>query len=189
MGTSSRGSSASRSRSPRETTGNLTQNIPEMFRTQASNMAPTRGPSQASGLTHSSTPRSSQDTEGIVLMPQQQPSLHDLRSISADIKDTLTAALTTAISDLRVDIQSIAGRVQEIEKTTATHSSVLRRSCQVVDSHTMQLRDLNRHVEDLDNRGRRHNLSLRGLPESIDAEHLQSEVTTLFNNLLSRPPR
>lgn len=52
----------------------------------------------------------------------------------------------------------------------------------------MQLREIQRHVEDLDNRGRRHNLRIRGMPEAITAEHLSLAITSLFNDLLNRPP-
>lgn len=95
--------------------------------------------------------------------------------------------LSAAIADLRLDIRAIANRVQDVEKVSAQHGTVLRRVTQKVDTHTLQLRDLQRHVEDLDNRGIRHNLHVRGLPESVDSEQLVATVTGLFNNLLDRP--
>lgn len=51
----------------------------------------------------------------------------------------------------------------------------------------MQLRDLQRNVEDLDNRGRRHNLRVRGIPESVEQDGILSVVTGLFNHVLDRP--
>lgn len=57
---------------------------------------------------------------------------------------------------------------------------------QVTDTHTLQLRDFNRHMEGLDNYSRCHNLRVWGLPETIDAD--QSTVLGLFNGLLDRPP-
>lgn len=41
-------------------------------------------------------------------------------------------------------------------------------------------------MKDLDNRGRRHNLRVRGLPESMDAEQLTATVTGIFNDLMGR---
>ncbi|XP_077310065.1 alpha-2-macroglobulin-like protein 1 [Lithobates pipiens] len=114
---------------------------------------------------------------------------NNLRSVATDIKETLTAALTAAISDLRVDIQAISGRVQEVENVMATHSTVIRRSCQAIDTHTLQLRDLNRHIEDLDNHGRHHNLRIRGLPETIDAQRCSPNGNLFFINFgLLVPP-
>lgn len=193
MGTASRTSSASRSRSPRDLNGGIPQNHPELFRSQAGTMA-TAFTSQNTQhqLTGSndgavSSPHSENNEGGIVLSPHsdtvQQPSLNDLRSVAADIKNTLTAAIT----DLRIDIQAITGRVMAVEKITASHSTELRKNHLLIDTHTRQLRDMNRHLEDLDNRSRRHNLRLRGLTESVDTEHLQSEVIGIFNNVLNRP--
>lgn len=117
----------------------------------------------------------------------QPPSLNinDLRAIAADIKDTLSAA----IAELRMDIHTLNDRVLEVEKTTAKHAMVLRKATHRIDTHTLQLRETQRRIEDLDNRGRRHNLRIRGLPESIEADNLTSAVTEMFNNLLDRPPQ
>lgn len=126
MGTSSRGPSATRSRSPREFSSRIIQNIPEIFRTQRTNMA-----------APAPTPSTTRSPEGITLTPteqpstpadnnpalNQQPSLNDLRAVAADIKDTLFATIT----DLRHEIQAIAGRVQRIESTTAQHNTAIRK--------------------------------------------------------------
>lgn len=76
--------------------------------------------------------------------------------MAVDIKHTLTAAIT----ELRIDIQAITGRVSAVEKTTAIHSTALHRNHLIIDTHTWQLRAMNHHLEDLDNRGRRNNLPL-----------------------------
>lgn len=49
------------------------------------------------------------------------------------------------------------------------------------NSHTF---DLHRQVEDLDNRGRRHNVRVRGVPEGIDTPALLQAICSIFNNLL-----
>lgn len=186
MGTSSRGTSQSRSRSPRETAGRTSQTIPEIFRTQRSNMA-SSPPASAS----------SRNQDGIVLTPTEhshppqesslpahrQPSLQDLQAVAADIKDTLFSA----ISDLRHELQAITGRIQRVEDKTAQQQTAVKIIHHTVDRHTMQLRDLQRHVEDLDNRGRRHNLRVRGIPEAVEQDRIIPVVTGLFNHLLDRP--
>lgn len=55
----------------------------------------------------------------IILIPHQQPSMNDLRSMAADIKDSLMAAIT----DPRIHFQAIMGRVQAVKKTAALHSN------------------------------------------------------------------
>lgn len=48
--------------------------------------------------------------------------------------------------------------------------------------------DMHRHMEDLDNRGRRRNLRVRGIPETVEGPQLQAAVWGIFNTLLGRPP-
>ena len=53
--------------------------------------------------------------------------------------------------------------------------------------HRLMLRDMQRHLEDLDNRGRRNNIRVRGLPEADEAEDLQKTLQTMFNDLTGAP--
>lgn len=192
MGTASRTLSASRSRSPRGQTDGNGQNIPEMFRAQRGNMAPSRHrPPQTSEETKLSSsllpPLSDPAATDTVSAPapaQPYLSIHDLRSIATDIKATLSAAIV----DLRIDIHSLSDRIHEVEQVTMKHDQVLRKATRKIDTHTIQLREIQWHVEDLDNRGRRHNLRIRGMPEMVTSEHLSPAVTSLFNDLLNRPP-
>lgn len=71
---------------------------------------------------------------------------------------------------------------------TASQNGTIRKAQLMIDTHSLQLCDFNRHMEDLENRGRRHNLKLRGLPEMIDSNHLKDTVVGLFNDLLNRTP-
>lgn len=116
--------------------------------------------------------------------PLQVPSLNDLHSVAAVIKNTLSAA----IADLKIDIRSVTARVTEIEKTTEQQSAALRHVNRKVDTNTMYFGDLHCQIEDLENRSRRHNLRVRGLPESVDYEWLSPVILGIFNDLLGRPP-
>lgn len=174
MGTASRHSSASRSRSPRQNTGMHGQNIPEMFRSSRGNMAPARqGSSQgqvqlspqapadivltAPTLGHSSPPTTGHENSGTTLLPQL--SIMDLKAVATDIKDTLSAA----IAELRLDLRSLSERVTRKEQAVEDHDLVLQRSTTKIDDHTLQLREFNRQLEDLDNRGCRRNMRVRGI--------------------------
>lgn len=59
---------------------------------------------------------------------------------------------------------------------------------QTVSAHSQHLMDMHRHMEDLNNRGRRRNLSIRGILESVEGPQLQAVVWAIFNTLLGRPP-
>lgn len=73
-----------------------------------------------------------------------------------------------------------------VERVTPQQGTAIHRVNHRVDTHAIQLRDLQWHVEDLD-RGRRHNLCVRVLPESLDIDQLYPMVVGIFNNLLDRP--
>lgn len=115
--------------------------------------------------------------------PLPQLNIQDLRMIATDIKDTLSAA----ISELRIDIRALSDRVQAAELMADRQDLQLHKTTRHVDTHTLQLREMQRHLEDLDNRGRRHNLRVRGMPESIEGDQITHATTSLFNGLLRRP--
>lgn len=109
---SSRGSFATQSHSIHVSSGRISQNIPEARQHGGITglFLPIRPNRYGSNYCTLISPRAE-----LTLSPQQQPSLSDLCTIAADNKDTLMAA----ISDLCLNIQAIAGRVQEMEKVTA----------------------------------------------------------------------
>lgn len=115
---------------------------------------------------------------------QHNLSLDDLHSVAADIKTTLTAVIT----ELSMEIRAVTARVQEVELHTAQQGAALRHVNYKVNANTLHLRELNRQVEELENRSRRHNVRVRGLPESVETDQLTPMITGIFNNLLGRPP-
>lgn len=135
---------------------------------------------QASGISSVITDLEPKETP---VHTQLHLSLQDLHSVAADIKNTLSAA----IADLCIDICSITARVQIIENSTAQQEKSIHKITNKMNIQMLQLRDHHRHLEDLENRGRRHNLRIRGLTESIDSDQLSTSVTKLFNYLLDRP--
>lgn len=189
MGTNSRSNSATRSRSLKDSIEQLNPSFPETFGSQSGNMA-TASLGAASPHIKAGPDTSQQSFPSPPLYPTQQTqqmpllTINDLKAVATDIKETFSAAIT----ELRRDIHTINGRILSVEKMAAQHDTALKHTNFSIDAHTLQLRDLNRHLEDLDNRGRRHNLRIRGLPETIDRDQLENSVINLFNNLLDRPP-
>lgn len=51
-------------------------------------------------------------------------------------------------------------------------------------THSAHLIEMNRQLEDLDNRGRRHNIRVRGIPESVEPGNIVSALQYVFNELL-----
>lgn len=110
--------------------------------------------------------------------------MDDLRSVATVIKDSFAAAFT----DLRREIQSMHMRIDDLETTTTRHDAALQQIQHSSQIYNSQLRDLHRHMEDLDNRGRRYNVRVRGIPESIEQNHIIQATIQIFNDLLGRPP-
>lgn len=88
------------------------------------------------------------------------------------------------MADFRFDIQSVATQLQGVEAATSRQETQIQ---QVSDSHSFQLREMHRHLEELNNRGRKHNIRLRGLSKSIEPGNLHQCVQSIFNTLLDRP--
>lgn len=57
----------------------------------------------------------------------------------------------------------------------------------ITTTHSQHMIDMNRQIEDLDNRRRRHNIRVRGIPESITPEQIRPALSSIFNGLLDRP--
>lgn len=84
--------------------------------------------------------------------------------------------LSATISDLRLDIQGVASHQDEEEDVTACHYAALQDAKHISDMHAQLLCELQRHLENLDNRGRHHTLCVRILPEAVKPSQLTKAV-------------
>lgn len=190
MGKPNRSTSAPRStkEAEKQSGTQLSNNIPDIFRTKAATL---HEETQASQTSKASSPASlsssviaSADIHGATsAIPSLLDLQRDLQRVALDIKHTLT----TAISDLKTDIQSMHNRLSEVEESSQMQAAAIRQVQKAHDLHLPHIFDLHRQVEDLDNRGRRHNIRVRGVPEGIDPSALTQTVCTIFNELLERP--
>lgn len=73
------------------------------------------------------------------------------------------------------------------ERAGKRKDRALLRLDDITSAHSQHLIDTNRQLEDLDNRGRRHNIRVRSIPETILAEQIRPTLTSIFNGLLDRP--
>ncbi|CAH2307369.1 Hypothetical predicted protein [Pelobates cultripes] len=92
------------------------------------------------------------------------------------------------ISELGTGPNSLDAHVQQLESTTDTHSTQITCSMQQFSMLNTKLISLRRYMEDLDNRGRRNNIRIRGLLEfNTGIENLPQILTGLFNSFLNCP--
>lgn len=104
-------------------------------------------------------------------------SLSDLQVVIMDITSTLSAA----ISDLKVEVQSIAVRMGSVEQASARQAETIKQVQRTSDMHLSHIIELHRHM---DHHGRHHNIS--GLPEPTDQSLLEHMASAILNELLHR---
>lgn len=151
--------SSSASRTAVESGTQLSRNFPELFlsQRQAAHAA-----SQAQTPSSPNVTAGSHSAEAMLTdsgaSQEQLPSLLDLEKFALDIKNTVTAT----IADLKTDIQVVTHRIDNVEQTTQTHVAAIRQVQTAYDTQLSQIFKIHRQVEHLDNRGRRHNIRVRG---------------------------
>lgn len=164
----------------------LSWNIPAMSCTQHMDL---QSPSQAldrsmgGSATIADVPGASR-VDVQASQPLPLPSLADRQRVALDIKNTLSAAN----SDLKINLKGVATHLDHLESVTVSHGAAIQQVQQDTSPHAQYLIDVHQHMEDLDNRGRRRNLRVRGIPESVEGPQLQSAVWAVFNTSLGRPP-
>lgn len=175
MGKNSGNQHQSRSRSPRNPPAQFTQNIPELSRPQVRDTPISSQAVMQDTLSITSSPQGAAllSSPEVFSLNDQPVNLGALRTIASDIKDTLAAA----IADLKLNIQSMGIRMDKMEELTERHEADIQFQKRANVTLNTQLQDMQRHMEDLDNRGCRHNLL-----------SLTQTTRALFNDLLGRPP-
>ncbi|XP_066439048.1 uncharacterized protein [Eleutherodactylus coqui] len=92
-----------------------------------------------------------------------------------------------ALSSLQTEVHQLGHRVNELEETQEETHSTLTAHDQAIKAQAAQITDIMSHLEDLENRHRRNNLRIRGLPEDIGNDQLEAWAQNFFSSLLQRP--
>ncbi|CAH2285594.1 Hypothetical predicted protein [Pelobates cultripes] len=95
----------------------------------------------------------------------------------------LRGALREELAGLRTDLTALEGRVEEVEATAQDCAQQRQATEMAVTRQGNLLLTIRRQVEDLENRSRRSNIRVRGLPET-DASPLTSTLEALFQHIL-----
>lgn len=77
--------------------------------------------------------------------------LTNLQTVASDKKVAMSAALVTAITELKADIHSIAGQMGMMEQAVSRQSDVIRQVQRTSDSNLCYILEIHRHLEDIDN--------------------------------------
>lgn len=112
--------------------------------------------------------------------PDHSLTLTAMMKIAVDIKSTFWSAIT----ELKADILSLCEKLEGVENAGVNRDKAITRLERVTDSHSAHLIEMNRQLENLDNRGRRHNIRVRGIPKSVEQGNIPSALQYIFNELL-----
>lgn len=99
--------------------------------------------------------------------------------IAADIKSTFSPAITDLKSNLLALNEKMA-----VAETVGNKAICRLERVSVTQNH--HFIEMNRHSEDLDNRGRRNNIHVRGIPETVEPAQIITALQQVFNSLLER---
>lgn len=111
---------------------------------------------------------------------RQLPTRDDFKALKADMKETFKSELVTVCQE----VKAIADRVELMEEAhddTRRYTSQLYKYA-LVQAQTIQ--ETHRYLEDLDNRGRRNNIRVRGVPAMEESEDVSLLLESIFNDFL-----
>ncbi|CAH2306103.1 Hypothetical predicted protein [Pelobates cultripes] len=103
----------------------------------------------------------------------------DLLVHTTSIQDALRAE----IAGIRSEVTAHTGRIQDLEHSQETQATRLQATDTALARQGEMLLHMRRTIEDLDNRGRRCNIRVRGVPES-DGETIENTLNNLFDMIL-----
>ena len=109
-------------------------------------------------------------------MPSTKQDMAELmRYLECTIKGELNAT--------RADIKDVLTRVEESEAQIGEHQKVILKLQERADRNWIEMRNLRYKLEDQENRSRRNNLRVRGLPESVENKDLEDVIREIFNKI------
>ncbi|OCT72246.1 hypothetical protein XELAEV_18035216mg [Xenopus laevis] len=112
------------------------------------------------------------------------PTKDDLRAMAKTLRESQKADLAEIKAELRSIGEAYSKMDDRLGKAEQAHNHLVHRS----NDHHRFIYLLRKHMEDLDNRGRRNNLRIRGIPDSVAAADLGDTVRAIFNSILGRDP-
>uniref|UniRef100_A0A8C5WJQ2 Uncharacterized protein n=1 Tax=Leptobrachium leishanense TaxID=445787 RepID=A0A8C5WJQ2_9ANUR len=100
------------------------------------------------------------------------------------LSDKLTSRLDSVAADIKKEIREIGDRTDKLEEKMAEQAGAHNAMAERVDDLEEQLRGALLKVADMEDRSRRHNLKIRGVPEAVTTQALSQYVTEIFQHLL-----
>ncbi|CAJ0961168.1 unnamed protein product [Ranitomeya imitator] len=103
-------------------------------------------------------------------------------ALTKSLQETFRAELSAAMQGIASQLQDIMQRTNNLEEKMEIITDALEEDHETIKNHIDRINELELRCEDYENRSRRSNLRIRGLPEHIVA--LKETATALFTALL-----
>lgn len=113
--------------------------------------------------------------------------MSDISSMLADIKSVFKSEIRDAVTKITDQITELGERTTRLENKSKQQSESTQKISKRVDNHSSRMTYLENKVEDLENRSRRDNLKLRGIPDNI--LDLDTYTKELFTSVLPEIPQ
>lgn len=112
------------------------------------------------------------------------PSKHDMQTLACDLK----SAWQHDLQAVQSEVDTIHARVQKLEENQSSMQQLLTTVQRSTSTRESLHQSLISQLDDLENRNRRNNIRLKGVPESIHATALIPTLTKFFNTILNKEP-
>lgn len=153
--------------------------LTEFFSTSSQSSEPKKA------LTFPSSPATSSHPESVDFDPPEASGSnafteHTLQKMFHTFREDLQLDFRGMMTEFKSDIQTLVARTEHIESKMADFATSHNL---LIDSHTAleeEVQRLSNKVLDLEDRSRRNNIQLRGIPESIASDQLNPFLTDLL---------
>ncbi|CAH2219428.1 Hypothetical predicted protein [Pelobates cultripes] len=108
----------------------------------------------------------------------------DMKGFLADIRKSVAEELDKKLGPIMEGMADLSARTQATETKMAEAMETVQAHGGELQALREQLRSLEESNEDLNNRSRRNNIRVRGIPETVSTELLTDTLTEAFRNLL-----
>lgn len=112
------------------------------------------------------------------------PSKHDMQTLDCDLK----SACRQDLQAVRTEVDTLHTREQKLQETQTSMQKLLSTVQSSSSARESLHQNLISQLDNLENRNRRNNIRLRGVPESVRAVDLIPTLTKLFNAILNKEP-
>lgn len=107
-----------------------------------------------------------------------------LKDMLLSLRSSLQSDMMKCMHKFNTNLQAVETRVEHIEQKMGEYAVTIN---DLVDSHEEREGDtdwLKDKIADIEDRNRRNNLKIRGIPETVQQADLRSYATSLFKSLL-----